>query len=176
MIFLARAQKKRFLGPGTMAMLIGVICFISWQALKPAKVQIERRIVASGEMAEARLPAVLQLLNWRSELGLTEKQFEQIRLLHHEQQSKLAAVEAQISEIMSQIQSGANSASQNPVHLSDLEFMAKQLAQPSKSKREIEKHFSKQAFAILSNTQKGKAVELGRLPSKATQVQKENRK
>jgi len=152
--------KVPFAGPGTVAMLLCLVLLLSWQSLHPPKLEIVRKVETSGEVPEARLPTVSDLLDWKAVVGLTEKQVEGIRRLQDQQIKTLTPIEIQLSEITSQVQSAVKSSSDQALDPASLQLIAKQLAGPSRQKREIEKRFSQKGWTLLTDKQRETALVL----------------
>jgi len=166
-------RKVAFVGPGTGAMLLCLVLILGWQMLHQPKVRIERKVEVSGERPAARLPAVSDLLDWKTSILLTEQQFRKLDSLHDQQTKELIPIEAQAREIMSHVQQAADGNSRRPLSSSDLQLMAKQLSIPSKRKREIERQFSESAWSCLSANQKENALKLWRISRNNKAIRKE---
>ncbi|QQR58774.1 MAG: hypothetical protein IPG59_04555 [Candidatus Melainabacteria bacterium] len=169
-------SKIPFAGPGTVAMLLCLILLMGFQSLHPPKVKVIRKVEPSGEAPEARLPTVSELLDWKAIVGLTEKQVEGIRHLQDQQIKTLTPIEIQLSEITSQVQSASKSSSDRALNPANLQMIAKQLAEPSRQKREIEKRFSQEAWTFLADKQKETALALWHSRRNITTIPKEDGK
>lgn len=169
-------SKVPFAGPGTVAMLLCLILLLGWQSFHPPKVEVVRKVEPSGEALEARLPTISELLDWKSTVGLTEKQVEEIRHLQDQQIKSLTHTEILLSGIRSQVQSAAKSSSDRALNPANLQLIAKQLAGPSRQKREIEQRFSQEAWNLLADKQKETALALWRSRRNITAIPKEDKK
>lgn len=154
-------ERIKIVGPGTVAMVICMLLLLSWQLLKPQKIAIERKVEASGNAVSMRLPTTGELLEWRTTVGLSDDQANKITLLRNSESAALKPVEERIAEITAQVD--ANSKIGGRTDNGALGLLVGQLAGPSRTKRELERRFSEQAWALLGKEQKDRALGLWRL-------------
>lgn len=146
-------------GSGTMAMVICLVLVVSYQLSQPQKVRIERKVESSGEGLSKRLPAVSSLLQWQNKLGLSEKQISMLDALDIQEKAALKPIEESLSVMKSRIRSNGSPAELH-MNMSQIQGLAKDIAEPSKRKRQINIQFSKQAWQVLGSEQQSLASKL----------------
>lgn len=158
-IWQTKSNSARGFGFGTVAMLICLLLVLGYQLVKPDKVRIERKVEASGEGLQKRLPTIASLLASEEELSLSKEQVTVLNGLSKEEQAQLKPVEMQISEITKRIGVGSKEAD-TKTSFADLQVLATDISAPSKQKREIERRFSNDAWRVLREEQKIRASQL----------------
>ncbi len=153
------SSKKRPASSGTAAMLICLVLIAGYQISRPQKIQIERKVKASGEGLVKRLPTVSMLLACRDQLGLNKEQLRSLEELKTQEKQELKPIEAQLSTITSRLK-GTDNSSTSRVDLAQLHALAEALNEPSRHKREVVTRFSHKARQILAEKQQALSQEI----------------
>ncbi|MBX3150338.1 hypothetical protein KF728_09340 [Candidatus Obscuribacterales bacterium] len=146
-------------GSGTAAMVVCLVLIVSYELSQPQKVRIERKVEASGEGLSKRLPAVSSLLQWQNKLGLSKEQVRILGALDVQEKAALKPIEESLSEMTSQMKSNGSSAELH-MNTTQIQVLAKNIAEPSRRKRQIISQFSKQAWQVLGAEQQSLASKL----------------
>jgi|694.fasta_scaffold26844_2 hypothetical protein len=156
---LEMSKSARHFRSGTTAMLICLLLIVGYQLSQPEKVRIERRVEASGEGLSKRLPAASSLLHWQKKLRLGEEQVKILSDLDNQEKAELKPIEQSLSEMTSMMKSNGSPAELH-MNISQIQALAKEVAAPSRRKREIVSRFSKQAWQVLGSQQQSLASKL----------------
>ncbi|MBA3859902.1 MAG: hypothetical protein C0507_23580 [Cyanobacteria bacterium PR.3.49] len=154
------SDRVPLIGAGTGVMVMCLLLVLGYQSLRQPKVAIERRVETSGTLNEKRLPAVSTIVDSQAALGLSESQVEKLQTLQEDQSKALSPIEKQLTEIMSPLKNTDGSGTTMSMNQRDIQMIAKQISDPSRRKREIEKGFSKLAWEELTHDQQEKALRL----------------
>lgn len=154
------SNRVPLIGAGTGVMVMCLLLVVGYQSLRQPKVAIERRVETSGTVNEKRLPAISTIVDSKAALGLSESQIEKLQTIQEDQSKALLPIEKQLTEVMSPLKSTDGSDSTMSMNQRDIQVIAKQISDPSRRKREIEKGFSKQAWKELTHEQQEKALRL----------------
>ncbi|HEY9871317.1 MAG TPA: hypothetical protein V6D08_19315 [Candidatus Obscuribacterales bacterium] len=154
------AAKIRQFGPGTVAMIMGLIVIGVLAIFNEHKVTIERRVETSAGVQFKRRPSVSDLLSWAQELRLSASQEASLRKLAQEERLRLEPVEARIAAVMKEFDVFAHKNRSGGVGLRDVQVVAAPMSRLSREKREIEQAFAEKGLAVLDAVQRDKTSEL----------------
>lgn len=142
----------RTVGPSTFVMVFAVLCFGGWQLLSPHQVQIERRVEKGASRSMLRTPGPSDLLAWKKELSLGEKQVAELIGIAAEEKRSLAPLESEIKEKMDEFERWAKTEGRQSV--AELQSAAAPISQLSLRKRELTWMYSQRGLNLLSPSQK----------------------
>jgi hypothetical protein len=146
-----------FFGPGTIITVFVAVLIVAWQLSMPPKVHIEREIVP-GSISITRKPSAEQLLNWDTQLHLSEAQRKKLQHVFAEERLALAPVNADIDIQLKKFNEFA--ARRKPASLTDIASYRKPLSELSQRKRAIEHTFEQQGTNLLDADQQAIAQRL----------------
>lgn len=148
----------RAIGPGTIAMLILVICIVGWQLMAPRKIQIERRVEGGDGKSFLKHPSAASLLSWKSELGLSAKQVAKLEEIAKSELKDMAPVELEIKAEMDEFDRWMKGRKSHS--LAEIQSAAQPVSLLSRKKREVRWTYAQQAANVLDLSQKAKAQAL----------------
>lgn len=153
--------KRCLVGPGTVAMLIGIACFTTWQVFQPSKVQIERHVESSGTSSIGRNPSITDILSWSEQLELTAKEKTELDEMGRREQAELKPLLGEINTAMAEFDKQTKRLSSPS--LIEIQSAARPVSELSFNKRQLEQSYAAQAISLLTPSQRAKALELQRL-------------
>ena len=148
----------RAVGPGTLAMLIGMLCFVGWQLFAPRKIQIEHKVQTSDGKTLWGSPSPSEFLSWTHVLGLTEQQVAKLEQIALDEKKKMAPVDEQIKEEMDKFDRWIRTEQNHG--LAEIQLASQPLARLSWKKRALSWTYAKLAANVLTPSQKAKVQSL----------------